>query len=389
MPKTALDARKKRPNMDWGMTMIYNQIKHVLSVFQLSGRYSDVQELHSGNINNTYHLQYKEGNKVHNYTLQRVNGYVFKRPDVVTENIRLVTDHVKRSLIDDGIDPDRRVLELIPTRRGELIYQDEMGSYWRVYRFIENATAYDVVEKPEHFYEAGRGFGEFQRRLIDFPASEIVDTIPDFHNTTRRFCTFVESLTLDRAGRVADLEEEIEFFFERRRMMSEIVKRLKLGELPLRVTHNDTKINNVMIDNETEKALCIIDLDTVMAGSALYDYGDAIRYGASTAIEDEPDVSKIALDMEKFKAFTRGFVEETNGFLTQKELKLLPLGVKVITCELAMRFLTDYMDGDLYFKVRSPYHNLIRTHAQMKLLQDIEAKYYEMQAFIDGLIEGN
>ena len=366
--------------------MIYNQVKHVLPVFQFRGAYRNVNELQSGNINNTYHLQYEEGGTAHNYTLQRVNGYVFKRPDMVTENINRITNHVKRSLIADGIDPDRRVLELIPTNRGDLIHRDEMGNYWRVYRFIENATAYDVVEKPEHFYEAGRGFGEFQQRLIDFPAGEMIDTIPDFHNTTRRFCTFVESVTEDRAGRVADIEEEIEFFFQRRRMMNEIVSRLKAGELPLRVTHNDTKINNVMIDNETGKAICIIDLDTVMAGSALYDYGDAIRYGASTAVEDETDVAKISLDMEKFKAFTRGFVEETDGFLTKKELKLLPLGVKVITCELAMRFLTDYMDGDLYFKVRSPYHNLIRAHAQMKLLQDIEARYYDMQAYIDGLI---
>ncbi len=367
--------------------MIYNLIKHVLPVFRFEGEYQNVTELQSGNINNTYHLEYRDGDQPRHYTLQRINGYVFKRPDVVTANIDRVTNHVKQSLCRDGIDPDRKVLELIPTKQDELIFLDSDGDYWRVYRFIENATAYDAVEKPEHFYEAGRAFGEFQRRLIDFPAAEVVDTIPNFHNTTKRFCTFVESATEDKAGRADDLEEEIEFFFQRRRMMNEIVKRLKTGELPLRVTHNDTKINNVMIDDATDKALCVIDLDTVMTGSVLYDFGDAIRFGASTAAEDEPDTSKIQLDMEKFKLFTQGFVEETNGFLTKGELKLLPLGVKVLTCELAMRFLTDYIDGDLYFKVKSPRHNLVRAHAQMQLLRDVEAKYDEMQSFIDDLIK--
>lgn len=366
--------------------MIYNEIKHVLPVFRLKGQYQQATELQSGNINNTYHLEYREDDVTHHYTLQHINGYVFKDPEGVMNNIEKVTNHLKLSLINDGIDYNRRVLELIPTNRGEVMFRDRSGDYWRVYRFIENATAHDIVSTPDLFYEAGRGFGEFQKRLIDFPIDRLTDTIPNFHNTTRRFCAFVESTTEDRAGRVQDLEDEIEFFFARRRMMNEIVKRLRTGELSLRVTHNDTKMNNVMIDDTTGKALCVIDLDTVMPGSSLYDFGDAIRFGASTAAEDEPDVSKISLDMDKFKAFTRGFLEETNGFLPKAELRLLPLGVKVLTCELAMRFLTDYMDGDLYFKVKSPYHNLVRAHAQMKLLTDIEAKFYDMQAFIDDMV---
>ena len=366
--------------------MIYNQIKHVLPAFRLDGTYRQVQELHSGNINGTYHLEYDHEDGVCHYVLQRVNAYVFKHPDVVNENIRRVTSHVYQSLQRDGIDPDRRVLELIPTAKDELIHRDREGEYWRVYRFIEDATAYDAVEKDEHFYEAGRAFGEFQRRLIDFPAEQLVDTIPFFHHTPRRFCTFVESLTEDKVGRADAVEAEIDFLFGRRKMMGEIVKLLRQGMLPLRVTHNDTKINNVMIDNATDKALCVIDLDTVMTGSALYDFGDAIRFGASTAKEDEEDLSKIALDMDKFKLFTRGFVEETNGFLTTDELRMLPLGVKVLTCELAMRFLTDYLDGDVYFKVKSPKHNLVRTRAQMRLLEDIEAKYDDMVAFIVDLI---
>ena len=266
------------------------------------------------------------------------------------------------------------------------MHRDATGDYWRAYRYIDNAVPYDVLEKPRHYYEIGRAFGEFQRRLRTFPAQRLHETIPDFHNTTRRFYAFVAAVAEDRAGRVDALEDEIEFFFERRKMMNEIVRRLKTGELPLRVTHNDTKSNNVLIDQETDEAICVIDLDTVMPGSSLYDFGDAVRFGASTAAEDEEDLSKIGLDMEKYRLFTEGFLRETNGFLTEKEIGLLPLGVKVITCELAMRFLTDYIDGDRYFKVNSPTHNLARAHAQMKLLTDIEVKEEEMYRVLMEII---
>ena len=326
------------------------------------------------------------GGREKHYTLQHINGYVFKEPLKVMRNIERVTAHLRKSLLSDGLDPDRRVLSLIPAQDGGSIYRDEKDDYWRVYRFIENATAYDKAQKPAHFFEAGRAFGEFQKRLCDFPVDELYETIPDFHNTTRRFYAFVHSLSQDQAGRAEQVEEEIEFFFERRRMMNEIVKRQKAGLLPVRVTHNDTKINNVMIDNATDEAICVIDLDTVMPGSSLYDFGDAIRFGASAAKEDEEDLSKVYLDMDSYERFTRGFLAQTDGFLLPEELRLLPLGVKVITCELAMRFLADYIDGDRYFKVRSPEHNLIRARAQMKLLTDIERKEPEMQAIIGKLI---
>lgn len=367
--------------------LLYNEIKHILPEFQFEGRYESVSELHSGNINNTYHLVYRgEGGEALHYTLQHINNYVFKDPEAVMHNIQRVTRHLKDALLRRGADPSRRVLELIPVKGGGVLYRDWAGGFWRAYKFIDRATAYDSVERPQHFYEAGRAFGRFQRELCDFPADELIDTIPDFHNTTKRFYAFVRALDNDRAGRVKDLEDEIEFIFERRRMMGEIVKSLKSGALPLRVTHNDTKINNVMIDDATGEALCVIDLDTVMPGSALYDYGDAIRYGASTAAEDEPDLSKIRLDMDKFTRFTRGFLNETNGFLQEEELRLLPLGIKVITCELAMRFLTDYIDGDLYFKVRSPEHNLIRARAQMRLLADVEEKYDRLCEIIENML---
>ena len=366
--------------------MLYNEIKHVLPEFLFDGKYLSVEELHSGNINRTFHLLYLSGGAEVHYTLQHINSYVFKDPAKVMHNIERVTGHLRARLLAEGMDPRRHVLALVPTRGGGALFQDAEGGFWRAYHFIENATAYDQVLRPRQFFEAGRGFGMFQRRLFDFPAGELNETIPDFHHTTKRFYAFVKSVAEDRAGRVAELEDEIEFFFERRRMMGQIVKKLSAGELPVRVTHNDTKVNNVMIDNQTDEAICVIDLDTVMPGSSLYDYGDAIRFGASTAVEDEPDISKISLDMEKFELFTRGFFQETRGFLTKEELLLMPLGAKVMTCELAMRFLTDYIDGDLYFKVKSPEHNLVRARAQMKLLTDIEEKYDRMAEYVEKLV---
>lgn len=367
--------------------MLYNQIKHVLPRFAFEGAFSDVIELHSGNINNTYCLTFttKDGKK-ELYALQYINNYVFKDPEAVMHNMRLVCDHLRESYLKDGVDPKRRMIELISVKDNGVLYKDDEGGFWRAYHYIDGATAHDRVEVPEQFYEAGRGFGEFQRRLYDFPASQLAETIPNFHNTTKRFYAFVAALDRDAAGRVAELGPEIDFLFDRRKMMGEIVNKLQAGELPLRVTHNDTKINNVMIDDVTNKALCVIDLDTVMPGCVLYDFGDAIRFGASTAAEDEPDLSKISLDMNLFTMFTRGFLSEVNGFLTETELKLLPLGAEVMTCELMMRFLTDYIDGDLYFKVKAPQHNLIRARAQMRLLEDMESKYGEMCAVIDSLL---
>jgi Ser/Thr protein kinase RdoA (MazF antagonist) len=365
--------------------LLYNDIKHVLPEFQFEGKYRSVEELHSGNINFTYHLIYQADEGERHYTLQYINSYVFKEPAKVMHNIERVTGHLRDRLIAERMDPKRHVLELIPSRSGETLFRDAEGGFWRAYHFIENATAYDQVREVRQFFEAGRGFGMFQRRLFDFPAEELYETIPGFHHTTKRFYAFVQSVAEDKAGRVAELEDEIEFFFERRRMMGQIVKLLAEGKLPVRVTHNDTKVNNVMIDDVTGEAICVIDLDTVMPGSSLYDYGDAIRFGASTAAEDEPDTSKIALDMEKFEQFTRGFFQETKGFLTKDEPLLMPLGAKVMACELAMRFLKDYIDGDLYFKVKSPEHNLVRARAQMKLLTDIEEKYDRMTEFVEKL----
>ena len=366
--------------------MVYNDIKFILPHFRFIGRYVDGMELTSGNINNTYLISFEDGVTRRYYTLQHINKFVFKNPYEVMSNIEKVTGHIAKAYEKLGVDPARHVLQLVPTKTGGYLYEDNEGHFWRAYDYIAGASAYDSPCKDAHIYETGRAFGEFQKLLADFPADELHATIPDFHNTTKRFYAFVASVAADRAGRVRHVENEIEFMFEHRKLMNRIVTKLDNGELPLRVTHNDTKINNILIDNETDKATCVIDLDTVMPGSSLYDYGDAIRFCASTAAEDEPDTKKIKLDMHAFRLFTEGFLSETNGFLSADEIRQLPLGVLVITCELAMRFLTDYIDGDVYFKVRSPEHNLVRARAQMALLTDMESKYEEMCGIIDEFI---
>ena len=366
--------------------MIYNDIKAIIPHFQFEGRYLRANEIVSGNVNNTYRLEYAVGNRHRLYTLQHINKYVFKNPIEVVSNIVCVTDHIRTKLMANHENPGRRVLELIPTADNQFVFVDEDGEYWRAYTFIEEADALDIVSDPRQMEEVGRAFGSFQKTLADFDVSRLYETIPNFHNTTKRFYRFVRSLDEDLAGRAKEAEEEIEFLFERRRMMGEIGRLLDSGELPVRVTHNDTKSNNVLLDSATGKALCVIDLDTVMPGSALYDYGDAIRYGASTAAEDEEDISKIGLDMQKTRAFTQGFIAETNGFLSDSELTRLPLGIKVLTCELAMRFLTDFIDGDLYFKVNSPRHNLIRARAQMALLIDVEKHENELRQMTEDYI---
>ena len=358
----------------------------IAAQFELGATPVAVKELTAGNINRTYRLKMGEGAIAPYFVLQRINTAVFKDPEALMNNIGLVTSYIRAGYEAQGLDPTRRVLTFATAKNGTLLYTDPEGGAWRAYAYVDDVTAYNAIESAELFYEAGRGFGEFQTRLADFPAEKLAEIIPGFHNTARRYETFLATVERDAAGRVASLGEEIEFFRSRQGLMSSIVEKLG-GELPLRVTHNDTKLNNVLMDNATGKAICVIDLDTVMPGSALYDYGDAVRYGACTAAEDEADTTKIGFDMTLFEAFTKGFVEATAGNLTDTEIRLLPLGVAVITCELALRFLTDYIDGDVYFKTSYEGHNLVRARAQMKLLTEVEAKLEDMYAFVDSLLK--
>lgn len=368
--------------------MIYNDIKHIIKHFKFEGKYENAIELVNGNVNVTYKLVYRlEDGSVKHYVLQRINTVAFRDPQSLMTNIVAVIDHLAAAMKKRGESTEGRVLEYIACDNGTYLYEDKNGGFWRADVFLDGTTAYDMVDDARKFFEAGSAFGGFQKNLSDFPIESLVETIPDFHNTKKRFYAFVAAVATDKAGRVKDLENEIDFFFDRRKKMGRIVEMIEKGEIPLRVTHNDTKLNNVLIDNATGKGVCVIDLDTVMPGSALYDYGDAIRYGASTAAEDEKDLSLIDVDMELFKAFTDGFLGEVADVLTEEEIRALPLGVEVVTIELAMRFLTDYIEGDEYFKIKYPDHNLVRARAQMQLSRKIEEKREEMEKYVEKYLK--
>ena len=343
---------------------------------------TEVIELRAGNINNTYYVRSGKGE----YILQRVNKNAFKDPQALMRNIFLVTEFLAGKMKEAGEDPEDRVLRFLRTGDGEALYVDGEGQYWRAYHYVGRAVAYNQVEKPEHFRQAGKAFGHFQRMLADFPARELTETIPNFHNTVSRYRDFEEAVRRDAAGRAHEVRDLIGAMREREWVCHLIVDRIESGEIPLRVTHNDTKINNVLLDEVTGEEKCVIDLDTVMPGAAAYDFGDAIRFGANTGNEDEEDTGKISLNLDLFRLFAQGFVSETAGILTEKELESLVDGVRVITTEQVMRFLTDYLNGDTYFKIRYPLHNLVRSRAQMALLLDVEKKYDDMRRIVRSVM---
>ena len=363
-------------------------IEQVRGQFLFEGEFREAEELKSGLINTTFHLSFDlPGGGTREYILQEINTNVFKKPYEVTENARLVTEFMAAQYEAVGIDHARRVLRLIATRDSGFLYIDEDGLCWRAYEYVTGAKAYDRPENLDQFREAGRGFGTFQRMLADYPVSELYVTIPGFHDTRARFEVFEASVARDAAGRAATVAKEIDYLTSRRQKLCSIMDALDAGEIPLRVTHNDTKINNVMLDLATGEALCVIDLDTIMPGTLLWDFGDAIRFGASTAAEDEPNTAKIDLDMNLFRAFAEGFLSEMGESITAREAEMLPRSVEVMTGELAIRFLTDYLDGDTYFKTSYPEHNLVRTRAQIALLQAVEAHVAEMAACVAEILK--
>lgn len=365
------------------------KLKAIIDRFDFPGALVGCAEIKTGHINRTYRLRFEDARGAsREYVLQRINNYVFKKPNEVMQNVRLVTEHLSRALAARGVDSDNRVLRVVPTKDGGAMADDGEDGFWRAYDFIRHAVTVDRVESAAQFREIGAAFGDFQGMLSDFPIGRLYDTIPHFHDTRKRLGDFERSVAEDAAGRAEGVRKEIEFIRSRGRAMCRIVEMLDSGELPLRVTHNDTKINNVMLDADTGEALCVIDLDTVMPGSALYDFGDAIRYGASTAAEDEKDLSRVALDIDLFAAFSEGFISRTADRLTRTELENLPLGAMVMTYENALRFLADHLDGDVYFTdIDYPEHNLTRARCQMKLLEDMESKRDEMDAIVKALIE--
>ena len=336
----------------------------------------DAETYGNGHINDTYLISGKQ------YILQRINTEIFKKPDEVMDNIVRITEYLRGKIAKEGGDPDRETMTVIPTVDGKSYYAAPSGSCYRVYKFISGAVSYDIAENPNQLYQAARAFGKFQRLLSDFPADSLFETIPQFHDTFKRFNDLKNSVSADVMRRADSVKKEIDFAMRFEEETKLIGSLLESGAIPMRVTHNDTKLNNVMLEEGTDRGLCVIDLDTVMPGSLLYDFGDALRTGAATAAEDEKDLDKVGFDLSLFEAFTKGFLEGMGTSITEKEIELLPFSAKIITYECGIRFLTDYLSGDTYFKTKYPEHNLDRTRTQFKLVSDIEKKMPEMTSII-------
>lgn len=360
------------------------KIDEAIGQFRYEGVLIDERPYGSGHINDTYLLTFEIAEMgTIKVILQRMNKNIFTKPIELMENILNVTSYLRKKIIENGGNPDRETLNVIRTVDNMPYFVDSEGEYWRSYKFITDATSYDQVESPEDFYQSAVAFGNFQRLLAEYPAETLHETIEGFHDTKARFQIFKKAVEDDVCGRAASVQKEIQFVLEHEHLANVFADLLEKKEIPLRVTHNDTKLNNIMIDNKTRKGICVIDLDTVMPGLAMNDFGDSIRFGASTATEDEQDLSKVSCDMELFDLYAKGFIEGCGGKLTEKEIDLMPTGAMVMTFECGMRFLTDYLQGDTYFKIHRENHNLDRCRTQFKLVKDMEAKWDTMREIID------
>ena len=335
----------------------------------------------NGHINSTF-LVTDSSKK---YILQRINTTVFTRPHEVMANIKGVTDHIRKKAKIEGKDATRATLDFKNFPSGNNYYDDSDGNCWRIYEFIDSTVAFDKVESAQDFYNCAYGFGIFQQQLADYPAETLHETIINFHNTPVRYENLMKAIAKNASGRADEVSEEIEFAKKREEFCKILENARAKGDLPLRVTHNDTKLNNILFDEKTLEPVCVIDLDTVMPGYSVNDFGDSIRFGANTAVEDETDLSKVSLDLELFKMYAEGFLKGCNGSLTQTELDLLPIGAMMMTLECGMRFLTDHIDGDVYFKIHRENHNLDRCRCQFALVADMEKKLPQMNAIIQEL----
>ena len=349
-------------------------LKEICSQFDV---YTDINNYGNGHINDTYLCETDPG-----FILQRINIDVFKNPQELMENISNVTEHLRKKIAEAGGNPDRGTLILIKTRDGENYYKADDKNYFRMYKYVENTETIEIPEHPDQMYRTGKAFGKFQRMLDDFEASELYETIVDFHNTPVRVEQLKSAISNNISGRLSQVQAEVDFALEYAKYADCVVNEIKKGTVPVRVTHNDTKLNNVLFDKNTGEGICVIDLDTVMPGSALYDFGDALRFGASTGSEDETDLSKIEFDLEMFEAFAKGFLEDTADCLTEKEIELLPLSALLLTYECGTRFLADHINGDTYFKIHRENHNLDRARTQFKLVADIESKLDKMAEIV-------
>ena len=350
-------------------------IKEICSSFNVEGDYVSCEEVPTGNINSTFKVEYNKDGDLKHYIVQKINKNVFKQPEKVMDNIIRVTDYVRQRIEAEGLPTRVFVLRAFTTRDTNLPYViDSCGEYWRCYRFIKNSRTFDTCDNLEIIEQAGSAFGKFQNYLDGFDTNSLNITIPNFHNTIERYKAFHDAIEKDSYNRVKKVKKQIQTILNFEEKACQLQKYLDEGKIKVRVAHNDTKFNNVSFDAESNQALAVLDLDTVMPGAVAHDFGDAIRFIANTVIEDCPDISKVSLDVEKYEAFAKGFISEVRDMLTEQEKQSLNLGVFVMTIELAVRFLSDYICGDKYFKTKYPGHNLDRANNQLALAIDIDKK---------------
>jgi len=362
------------------------EIKAVAAHFVISGEFLVAERFGGGHINDSYLLTYQQDIRPVRYLLQRINDQVFKNASLLMDNIQRVTGHIARTLKSQGArDAGRRVLTLMFTHEREPCCRDKAGSHWRLYRFIEGAHNHDVVETAEHADRAGRAFGTFQRLLADFPGPRLHETIPDFHNTPLRFEALERAVQADPRRRAAAAGREIEFALDHRSLAGVLLDLQRRDEIPERIVHNDAKISNVLLDRRTGEELCVVDLDTVMPGLALYDFGDMVRSMTCTCAEDEINLSKVEVRMPLFEALAGGYLESAGAFLTRAERRHLVFAGKLITLEQGVRFLTDFLQGDMYYKTTRPTHNLDRCRTQFKLVESITRHEARMNLCIERL----
>lgn len=358
-------------------------LEDALYAFGFGNQCSYVKPFGEGHINETYavYMPTETGDEFA-YILQRVNNNVFKDPAGVMENIFGVTEYLRNVIREEGGDPDRETLSCIKTKDGCTFFEDSEEQPWRCYNYIPNSVCYQLVEEPEQFYQSGNSFGHFLKQLGNYPAASLNETIPDFHNTVKRFANFQRAVKRDIKNRAITCRQEIKFALDREADCAVLVKQQEEGKLPLRVTHNDTKLNNILFDAETGRGLCIIDLDTIMPGLAANDFGDSIRFGAATAEEDERNLDLMHFDISLYELYVKGYLEATEGVLTPEEIESLPWGARLMTLECGMRFLTDYLEGDTYFKTAYPEHNLVRARTQFRLVDEMEQQFERMQEIV-------
>jgi len=358
------------------------ELDRICAAFDCPGTWLSSCPIPSGHINDTYCSEFDESGRRVKYVNQRINHLVFREPEQLMENIERVTRFARERIAAAGGDPNRETLTIVPTRDGKSFLRTAEGTYWRMFHYIDGARTYDKVEDLRHVYSASKAFGNFQKMLASLPGGRLHETIPDFHHTRKRYDAFLAALEFDPNGRAGGVRPEIDFVLAREKDTGVIVDGLASGLIPERVTHNDTKLNNVMIDDRSGEGVCVIDLDTVMPGSVLYDFGDSVRLGAATAVEDERDLDKVGFDLGMFDRLAAGYLDATRDFLVPAETERLAFSAKLLTLECGIRFLTDHLKGDVYFKIHRAGHNLDRARTQFKMVAEMERRMDEMDAVV-------